>query len=211
MRKIGKILLWVLGIILILGVIGAMLGEDTENQQAEPASSIQTEEVETETDSESATEQEVEATEEDREEGNNEVYGIGDYVEVGKLAYTVHSVETTNILESDNQFIDPATTDGQFVIVEIEAFNNDSETRMVDSSMFKLIDDQGREFNTSTDTDVMMVLDESLNLFLQDINPGISKTGKLVFELPNDVTSYELQVSSGFGFAGGEYATIKLN
>lgn len=211
MRKIGKILLWVLGIILILGVIGAMLGEDTENQQAEPASSIQTEEVETETDSESATEQEVEATEEDREEGNNEVYGIGDYVEVGKLAYTVHSVETTNILESDNQFIDPATTDGQFVIVEIEAFNNDSETRMVDSSMFKLIDDQGREFNTSTDTDVMMVLDESLNLFLQDINPGISKTGKLVFELPNDVSSYELQVSSGFGFAGGEYATIKLN
>lgn len=211
MRKIGKILLWVLGIILILGVIGSMLGEDTENQQAEPASSIQTEEVETETDSESATEQEEEATEEDREEGNNEVYGIGDYVEVGKLAYTVHSVETTNILESDNQFIDPATTDGQFVIVEIEAFNNDSETRMVDSSMFKLIDDQGREFNTSTDTDVMMVLDESLNLFLQDINPGISKTGKLVFELPNDVTSYELQVSSGFGFAGGEYATIKLN
>lgn len=211
MRKIGKILLWVLGIILILGVIGAMLGEDTENQQAEPASSIQTEEVETETDSESATEQEVEATEEDGEEGNNEVYGIGDYVEVGKLAYTVHSVETTNILESDNQFIDPATTDGQFVIVEIEAFNNDSETRMVDSSMFKLIDDQGREFNTSTDTDVMMVLDESLNLFLQDINPGISKTGKLVFELPNDVSSYELQVSSGFGFAGGEYATIKLN
>lgn len=211
MRKIGKILLWVLGIIMILGVIGAMLGEDTENQQAEPASSIQTEEVETETDSESATEQEVEATEEDGEEGNNEVYGIGDYVEVGKLAYTVHSVETTNILESDNQFIDPATTDGQFVIVEIEAFNNDSETRMVDSSMFKLIDDQGREFNTSTDTDVMMVLDESLNLFLQDINPGISKTGKLVFELPNDVSSYELQVSSGFGFAGGEYATIKLN
>lgn len=211
MRKIGKILLWVLGIILILGVIGAMLGEDTENQQAEPASSIQTEEVETETDSESATEQEVEATEEDGEVGNNEVYGIGDYVEVGKLAYTVHSVETTNILESDNQFIDPATTDGQFVIVEIEAFNNDSETRMVDSSMFKLIDDQGREFNTSTDTDVMMVLDESLNLFLQDINPGISKTGKLVFELPNDVSSYELQVSSGFGFAGGEYATIKLN
>lgn len=211
MRKIGKILLWVLGIILILGVIGAMLGEDTENQQAEPASSIQTEEVETETDSESATEQEEEATEEDGEVGNNEVYGIGDYVEVGKLAYTVHSVETTNILESDNQFIDPATTDGQFVIVEIEAFNNDSETRMVDSSMFKLIDDQGREFNTSTDTDVMMVLDESLNLFLQDINPGISKTGKLVFELPNDVTSYELQVSSGFGFAGGEYATIKLN
>lgn len=211
MRKIGKILLWVLGIILILGVIGAMLGEDTENQQAEPASSIQTEEVETETDSESATEQEVEATEEDGEERNNEVYGIGDYVEVGKLAYTVHSVETTNILESDNQFIDPATTDGQFVIVEIEAFNNDSETRMVDSSMFKLIDDQGREFNTSTDTDVMMVLDESLNLFLQDINPGISKTGKLVFELPNDVSSYELQVSSGFGFAGGEYATIKLN
>jgi len=211
MRKIGKILLWVLGIILILGVIGAMLGEDTENQQAEPASSIQTEEVETETDSESATEQEVEATEEDGEEGNNEVYGIGDYVEVGKLAYTVHSVETTNILESDNQFIDPATTDGQCVIVEIEAFNNDSETRMVDSSMFKLIDDQGREFNTSTDTDVMMVLDESLNLFLQDINPGISKTGKLVFELPNDVSSYELQVSSGFGFAGGEYATIELN
>src|SRR5690606_7282569 len=126
MRKMGKIILWALGIILILGVIQAMRGDDTENLQPEPAHSTQTEEVETETDSESATEQEEEATEEDGEVGNNEVYDIGDYVEVGKLAYTVHSVETTNILESDNQFIDPATTDGQFVIVEIEAFNNDS-------------------------------------------------------------------------------------
>jgi len=206
MKKIGKILLWGLGIFIVLGIIGTIIGDDNGSDQAEPSTSTQVEEAS----SEAETANKEEDQENTQEEGNADVYGIGDYVEVGKLAYIVHNVETTDILESDNEFIDPATTDGQFVVVEIEAFNNDTETRMVDSTMFKIIDDQGREYESSSDVDVMMVMDESLNLFLQDINPGLSKTGKLVFELPADVTSYELQVSSGFALAGGEYATIQL-
>ncbi|WP_404997127.1 DUF4352 domain-containing protein [Caldifermentibacillus hisashii] len=106
--------------------------------------------------------------------------------------------------------MEPATTDGQFVVIDIEAFNNDKETRMVDSSMFKIKDNQGREFEPTTDTDVMMVLGDFADFFLQDINPGISKTGKLVFELPSDATSFSLEVSSGYGFAGGDYETIQL-
>ncbi|WP_368996377.1 DUF4352 domain-containing protein [Caldifermentibacillus hisashii] len=124
--------------------------------------------------------------------------------------YTVSNVETTNELKSDNEYIEPATTDGQFVVIDIEAFNNDKETRMVDSSMFKIKDNQGREFEPTTDTDVMMVLGDFADFFLQDINPGISKTGKLVFELPSDANNFSLEVSSGFGFAGGDYETIQL-
>jgi len=81
---------------------------------------------------------------------------------------------------------------------------------MVDSNMFKVKDEQGREFEPTSDAEVMMVVDGMSDFFLQDINPGLSKAGKLVFELPTDVTSYTLEVSSGFGWSGGEYERIQL-
>ncbi|MGG3853123.1 DUF4352 domain-containing protein [Caldifermentibacillus hisashii] len=196
MKKIGKFILWVVGIFIILGVIGALMGDDGDSTKGNNSTTAS-----------SKVDSEVKNTDQKEEK---KVQAIGEKVEVGKLAYTVSNVETTNELKSDNEYIEPATTDGQFVVIDIEAFNNDKETRMVDSSMFKIKDNQGREFEPTTDTDVMMVLGDFADFFLQDINPGISKTGKLVFELPSDANNFSLEVSSGFGFAGGDYETIQL-
>jgi len=199
MKKLGKIFLWTMGIIIVLGVFGSMMGDDedkTKKDSLSPASS----EVKSDTND----------SEKKAEKKEEKVHAIGEKVEVGKLAYIVSNVATTNELKADDEYIEPAKTDGQFVVIDIEAFNNDKKTRTVDSSMFKIKDNQGREFEPTVDTEVMMVLGDFADFFLQDINPGISKTGKLVFELPSDATSFSLEVSSGFGFAGGDYATIQL-
>lgn len=196
MKKIGKFILWVVGIFIILGVIGDLMGDDGDSTKGNNSTTAS-----------SKVDSEVKNTDQKEEK---KVHAIGEKVEVGKLAYTVSNVETTNELKSDNEYIEPATTDGQFVVIDIEAFNNDKETRMVDSSMFKIKDNQGREFEPTVETEVMMALGDFAHFFLQDINPGISKTGKLVFELPSDATSFSLEVSSGYGFAGGDYETIQL-
>lgn len=188
MKKIGKFILMVFGVMIALGVISSMMGDE---EATETGSS-------------------KEATETATAKEEEQVYQVGEKVEVGKLAYQVNNVSATNEIASDNQFIESATTEGQFVLIDITAYNNDSETRMVDSNMFKVEDDQGREFEPTSDAEVMMVVEDMSDFFLQDINPGLSKTGKVVFELPADVTSYTLEVSSGFGWSGGEYAKIQL-
>ena len=202
MKKLGKFVLYFFGVIIVLGIVGSIVGGGEEAADSTPSNDPVTE-TNTEVKSEKAPEKKEEKPE-------TKAYAIGEMVEVGNLGYKVLNVKSTNEIKSDNQFIESAKTNGQFVIIEIEAFNNDTEARMVDSNMFKVKDGQGREFDPTNDVDISMLIESSMDFFLQDINPGLSKTGTLVFELPADATSYTLQVSSGFGWAGGEYADIKL-
>ncbi|TJX14981.1 DUF4352 domain-containing protein [Tissierella creatinini] len=74
---------------------------------------------------------------------------------------------------------------------------------------FRIIDNQDRSFDASNDTNLMVILGDEY-LFLDDINPGMSKTGVFVFEVPNDINEYFLEVDSGVGFAAGTSAKVKL-
>jgi len=198
MKKFLKIIAIIFGVLIVIGVIGSMGEDDTSS--GDKASNEKVTEVNAK-------------GERSKEETKNEdakIYQIGDLVKTGRLAYKVTNVTSTNELKSENPFIESATTSGQFIVIDIEALNNDSKARMVDSSMFKVNDDQKREFEPTSDSEVMMVVDGAMDFFLQDINPGLSKTGQLVFELPADANSYTLEVSSGYGWSGGEYESIKL-
>ncbi|WHY86981.1 DUF4352 domain-containing protein [Neobacillus novalis] len=205
MKKIGKIIMIVVGVIIVLGVIGSMLdgGEEKSDKTSKEAATTTTK-----TTSETKNKQTNETKQ--SEKPKVKAFVVGDIVKTGKLGYKVLNVETTKEIKSDNQFIESVKTEGQFVVIDLEAFNYDKKARMVDSNMFKIKDDQGREFEPTSDSNVMMVVKGAMDFFLQDINPGLSKKGKLVFELPQDAASYSLEVSSGFGWAGGEYEEINL-
>ncbi|MFJ5717660.1 DUF4352 domain-containing protein [Neobacillus sp. NPDC093127] len=205
MKKIGKVIMIVVGVFIVLGVIGSMLngGDEKENKASKAAATT------TKTTSETKNKQTTETKQSEKPKAK--AFVVGDLVKTGKLGYKVLNVEATKEIKSDNQFIESAKTEGQFVVIDLEAFNYDKKARMVDSNMFKIKDDRGREFDPTNDSNVMMVVKGSMDFFLQDINPGLSKKGKLVFELPQDAASYSLEVSSGFGWAGGEYEKIKLN
>ncbi|CDQ21686.1 DUF4352 domain-containing protein [Halobacillus karajensis] len=139
------------------------------------------------------------------EEEKVKTVGIGEEVAVGKLAFTVNSSEEQQ--ELSNSF-DSMTTDGKFVIVDVTVGNNDSEARIVDGEMFRLIGSDGTEFSSNTEAD--MYINDDVGFFLQEINPKMNKTGKIAFEVPAEEEGYTLQVSSGLGWSGGEYKAIEL-
>jgi hypothetical protein len=195
----------IFGVIIVLGVIGSLLDGGKEQKQDNSSKVVATTKTAAEDKNQTTTEKK------ESEKPEKKAFVVGDLVNTGKLGYKVLHVETTKEIKSDNQFIESAKTEGQFVIIDIEAFNNDKKARMVDSNMFKIKDDQGREFEPTNDSTVMMVVEGAMDFFLKDINPGLSKKGKLVFELPQDAASYSLEVSSGFGWSGGKYEQIKLN
>lgn len=199
MKKFLKITAIIFGVLIAIGIIGSMGEDDTSTAGDQASNETVTTVIDKNNNSTKETKKEEVKT-----------YQISDTVKTGNLAYKVTNVTATNELKSDNQFIESATTSGQYIVIDLEVSNNDSKTRMIDSSMFKMYDDQNREFEPSSDTEVIMVVEGAMDFFLQDINPGLSKTGQLVFELPSDSSSYTLQVSSGYGWAGGDYESIKL-
>lgn len=138
-----------------------------------------------------------------------EVYKVGDSFETGKLGAKILEAEEKEEFNSDNEFIDSVKTEGKFIVVTAELTNNDEKSRMFSSTMFKIIDDKDREFETLTNADLMMILDDK-NLFLEECNPGMSRTGVFVFEVPKDVESYSLKVYSGVGTASKGAVTVKL-
>jgi hypothetical protein len=179
---------WLLGIIVIAAAAGG--GEED---------TVTKEETATETAS-------SKSTEEPKKEEKKQEFTIGQEVKVGKLSYIVKGVEETNKLSS---VLGEKTTEGKFAIVEVTVKNGDKKARIIDGEMFRILTADGTEYEPNAELD-MYVNEGDIGFFLQEVNPNLSKTGKIVFELPADVTQYDLQVSSGFGWAGGEYETIKL-
>lgn len=131
--------------------------------------------------------------------------GIGDTVRAGEFDYTVNSVSSTKEI-GEEPFSE--TTDGEFLLVNVTIKNNDSEGRVMDSSMFSLLDSQGNEYDQ--DGGAAMFLDEG-SLFLENVNPGMSRTGVIVFEIPEGLSDLSLEVDSGVMFAAGETKVIHLD
>jgi hypothetical protein len=161
-------------------------------------------------DEDTATDQQADQTEEApaKEEAKEEVLSVGQPVTVGDFEYVVKGSSETNEIKSDNEFIESKTTTGKFIMVDYSVKNLDKEARMIDSELFRIKSGEN-EFQPMQDADIIMLLGEE-NLFLEEVNPQMSREGKLVFEVPADLATYELQLSSGIGWSGGEYKTVKL-
>ena len=221
----------VLSGILILGVLATIGSNGSEEEQ--PVIN-QTNEPQTETNSsstavespelsigDSGSEEEqpvIDQTNEPQTETNSSSIGvespeqnfsIGDSVTVGKFEFMVNTSEEMTEIASGNEFIDNITTEGKFIVVNVTVKNNDTESRMVDGSMFTIVDNQGRKFSTLDDLELVTIL-ENEYIFLDSINPGMSLTGTFVFEVPSDIEDYTLRVASGVGFTFGIYETINL-
>lgn len=134
---------------------------------------------------------------------------IGKPVKAGDFEYVILAAKEENVLESNNQFVENIETEGKFVMIDYSVKNLDNKARMVDKNLFELKDKKGNTYDTFSHDDLYGILGDS-NLFLEEVNPNLSRKGKIVFEIPSEVTEYSLEVSSGIGWSGGKYKTIKL-
>ena len=97
---------------------------------------------------------------------------------------------------------------GTFYVVTLKIENKGNKTATFDSSMGKVTDDKGREFERSIEGQTAKGMAQgNVDLFLQQIQPSLSVTGDLVFDLPSDVSNPMLLVK---GSLFGKGAKIKL-
>jgi len=76
--------------------------------------------------------------------------------------------------------------------------NTGKETKTIDSSMIKLVDNQGRTFERSIDGQTAKGLAQGqVDLFLQQVQPSLSVKGEVVFDVPVDAQGLVLQVRGG--------------
>lgn len=184
------------GIIVIGAVILGNLGDDEEQGAPEKKVEVEQEAVKSEAKpvKAKAAAKPVKKT-----------YGINDQVKVGKLTYVVNDVK---MVDSLSNVLGEKKTSGQFLVIGLMILNGDKEERFVDSNMFK-VNVGDTEYSADTELD-LYANEDGMGFFLETINPNIEKTGNIVFELPKQVKNPMLEVSSGFGWAGGQSKEIQL-
>lgn len=132
-------------------------------------------------------------------------YGLNEPVQDGTMVFTVTNVTTAKTL--GNSYTQK-NAQGTFYVVTLKIENKGNKTTTFDSSMGKITDDKGREFERSTEGQTAKGLAQgNVDLFLQQIQPSLSVTGDMVFDLPPDVQNPMLVVKGSL-FSNG--AKIKL-
>ncbi|WP_290717109.1 MULTISPECIES: DUF4352 domain-containing protein [Exiguobacterium] len=184
------------GIIVIGAVILGNLGDDEE--QATPEKKVEVEQEAVKSEAKPVKAKAV-------AKPVKKTYGVNDQVKVGKLTYVVNDVKMVDTLSN---VLGEKKTSGQFLVIGLTILNGDKEERFVDSNMFK-VNVGDTEYSADTELD-LYANEDGMGFFLETINPNIEKTGNIVFELPKQVKNPKLEVSSGFGWAGGQSKEIQL-
>lgn len=114
--------------------------------------------------------------------------GSNGVVTDGVLEYTLLEVQFPESIESFGTRERPA---GQFVLVTLNVSNTSNDAVDFPGWEQQLIDDQGRTHDTSN---AITYLDDAFSF--DTINPGLSKDGTLLFDIPADAEATALLLNS---------------
>lgn len=183
-------------VLALFGIIASLFGggEETADSPAEQGEQGQ------------GAEQQQEAAPEPEPEPEPEeppAAAIGETVEVGDVAWQITGAAPTAELTSE--FMDPRQ--GNFVIVDFLFTNNADEATTLSSTSLTLLDGEGREFEPDTDT--FGYIDPEQNVFLNQVNPGVTDEGRVIFTVAPGAAGFTLEVGDAAVFSD-ESARIGL-
>lgn len=164
----------------------------------------------TSTSSDSATDGSDETQDEGTEEGRKDeakegkAAAIGSKVRDGKFEFTITGVRDGGTQVGSSDFGEKAQ--GQFWLVDITVENIGDESQVFFDSEQKLKDEKGREH--SSDSAAAMYLEGNENVWLEEINPGNTVKGSLIYDLPAGSTPTEIELHDSM-FSGG--VTVDLS
>lgn len=128
--------------------------------------------------------------------------GIGTPARDGKFEFTVTSVEADVARVGDDLFGKDAQ--GQFTLVHVTVTNIGDEAQYFDGSSQKLVDAQGRTHSADGSAAIYLGDAES---FLNQINPGNTVQGTVVFDIPANATPASLELHDS-PFSGGVTVSV---
>ncbi|MGP4106776.1 DUF4352 domain-containing protein [Virgibacillus sp. L01] len=203
MKKLFTGCLTAIGAVVVLGIIIALFsgGDDSPDTASGDSGDAKQEET-----------SDNNGQEKDKSEKEKvKKAGVGETATVSNVGFTVDNVKTPDKIDSGNEFVENATTSGKFVILDVTVKNDQKEPLTIDSSYFKIKSADGTTYEPITDGQVMMAMGDSMgDFFLTQINPGLSKSGKVVFEVSKDLKLKDSVLHSQTGFFGTESIEISL-
>ena len=123
-------------------------------------------------------------------------------VRVGQTSYVAWKAWWKDRL-GNNEYINDRP-DASFLFVEVTVVNDDKITRTIPP--FKLVDDKGVEYTTTIKS---WQAENSIGI-IDELNPGIGKTGVIVFDVPKG-HNYKLKLSDGYWSDENALIAIAIN
>jgi hypothetical protein len=124
--------------------------------------------------------------------------GLGDAVRDGKFEFVVSKVDCSKT-KVGSQFLNKKSQ-GKFCQVSVKVKNIGAEAQFFDGSSQKAMDAKGTEY--SNDSTAEIYANEDNATFLNEINPGNSAKGRLIFDVPKSVKITKLELHDS-PFSGG--------
>lgn len=144
-----------------------------------------------------------ETTESTEESAEDTVASLGEPVSIGDVEWTV-----TDVLESDTLVSPFGAEEGNFVIVDVTFQNNSNQDLTLATPFVALLDSQGREFEADMGDNLSYLYPEEI-MFVDHVQPGLTKEGKIVFSVAPDSSGLKLLVGEA-RFASDEHEYIDL-
>lgn len=171
---------------------------DAEENEAEDGGAAEVEDAA----ADDAEDDAEEKSESEPEEGAGDGFGMGDVAQDGKFEFVVTEVET-GVEQVGSEYLNE-TAQGQFVLVHLEVTNVGDKAQTLFDSSQHLIDTDGREHSADSSAGIYL---EDNKVLLNEINPGNTLSGVLVFDIPADATPASVELHDSM-FSGG--VTVSL-
>ncbi|WP_305787423.1 DUF4352 domain-containing protein [Symbioplanes lichenis] len=124
--------------------------------------------------------------------------GLGDAVRDGKFEFKVSKLDCSKTKVGSDLL--GAEAQGKFCRISLTIKNIGTKAQFFDGSSQKALDAKGTEY--SNDTEAEIYANEDSSTFLNEINPGNSVKGKLIFDVPKSVKLTKLELHDSM-FSGG--------
>lgn len=118
----------------------------------------------------------------------NTTYGLNEAVTVGDASWTVTNAQQSNQL-ADPFGIDPPRQ-GNFVIVDFQFTNQSNESKTLTQQALQLED--ASERTSDPDPADFRYIPQDRNIFLEQVNPGVTQQGQVIFSVAPDASGLTL-------------------
>lgn len=143
----------------------------------------------------------------EKNEDEAKTASIGESVRDGKFEFVVKSVKCGETTVGTNEYLQDKAT-GQFCRVSMSIKNIGNEAQSLFGDNQKLLDNQGREFSYDSTATIYASSDDSGSTWFDQINPGNTVEGDLIFDVPTDV---EIASAKLHDSAFSDGVEVKLN
>jgi hypothetical protein len=172
-----------------LGIVGAAIGGSGGGQQAAESPPERAEQDEGDVPKPEPKKEPKEEQPQAEKKPPPPQYSVGQTAKVGNVEWKVTDAYRTDMLKSTFG----TRKRGDFVVVDFTFTNNRNEEVTLDPELHMVLkDERGREFGT--DVDAWEFVPTRLNIFLEPVNPGISRDGRVIYEVPTDAQGFTLTV-----------------